>query len=171
MKAEMPERLARRPQWRGFPIPYTTMVGSDGVPNFKVTDIVAWEHCVAGHLCALCTEPLDYWCWYLGSIEHYQNENVFDLGMHRECAEYAARVCPYIAYGKAYGNEIGPVKGAVEIIELAPRESMSNEGVPIYLFRGRSKSIRVIPRGKVNFVKTGKLYEARLIVRRDARSC
>ena len=160
---EQPERLKRRPQYKGFPIPFTTMVGPDGVPHFKVTDLDAWRICVAELRCALCAEDLDYWVWYLGSREHVKRETFVDMAMHQDCAEYAATVCPYIAHGRAYGNHIEPIEG-VSIIELAPRESLSNKGVPMYLARGRRSNIR--PSDHIpNVVLTGTLLEAILVER------
>lgn len=159
----MPQRLAARPQWRGFPIPFTTLIDQDGKPNFKVTDIAAWHICVDESRCALCGDPLDYWVYYMGSKEHVEIEQFFDMAMHEECARYAAEVCPYIATGRAYGWEIGPTKGAT-VFELAPREEMSNEGVPIFLARGRRNSIRrVDDNPKHCFVRTGTLQDVQPI--------
>ena len=65
----------------------------------------------------------------------------FDLAMHKECAEYASLACPYIANGKAYGNTIKETKGAT-IYELCPRDALNNDGIPIFMARGRRSGIR-----------------------------
>jgi len=160
---EMPERLKARPQWKGMAVPFTTLIGlQDGVPNFKVTDRVAWDICIEEKLCALCGQPNDYWVWYIGSVQHMTREVVFDLGMHEDCARYAAVTCPYIAFGKAYGDHIKPTKGA-EIIEMGPRSAYSNEGVPVFLFKCRRDAVRVVSYDqdpRVKLAKTGTIVEA-----------
>jgi hypothetical protein len=158
--------MQKRPQYRGFAVPFTTFIGSDHIPNFKVTDTGAWHICVDELRCALCGEKLDYWVYYIGSEAHVKGEYFFDMAMHKDCAEYAIQVCPYIAFGKAYGYEIGPTAGAIEIYELAPREAMSNEGVPLFLARGRLSGIRRSSNSpRVTFVKSGTLAEVVPIAR------
>jgi len=163
---EMPDRLRRRPQFQGMPIPFSTLVGPDGMPDYKVTDVAAWHICMDEKLCFLCAEPLGYWCWYLGAKHHFENEIVYDLGAHEECCRYAAHICPYIAYGKAYGTHIKQKEG-VEIIELAPRELLSPKGVDIYLFRGRTSAAKKVHlKDGACLAKTGRLYDAVMVPRR-----
>ena len=168
---EMPPSLKARPQWHGMAVPFTTLIGLyDSVPNFKVTDAGAWQICVRDKLCALCGAPNGYWVWYIGSAEHMAKQVVFDLGMHEDCARYAAVTCPYIAFGKAYGDHVRPTKGA-EIIEMAPRSAMSNEGVPLFLFKCRRDAVQLVPYDhdrRINLVKTGTIVEAFRIPRRTA---
>lgn len=164
---EMPASLQARPQWKGLPIPFTTLVSAiDGEPNFKVTDQAAWEICVDEKRCALCGDPLPYWVWYIGSEQHIKDEVVFDLAMHEDCARYAALSCPYIALGKAYGDHIKPTKGA-RISELCPRSALSNEGIPLYLFKARrnSASLIYLPKFDLTMARTGKIVEYHLIDR------
>lgn len=168
-KIEMPDRLKRRPQWRGMAVPFTTLISLvDNVPNFKVTDRGAWDLCIDEKLCALCGERNEYWVWYIGSAHHLAKEVVFDLGMHQECALYAAVTCPYIALGKAYGDHCRPSKGA-QIIELCPRGELSNEGVPLFLFRCRRDAVKVVEYerdSRVKLAQTGTVAEAWSIPRR-----
>lgn len=171
----MPERLQRRPQWKGLPVFYTVLVGADDpdeVPNFKVTDMGRWEICMDERVCALCGEHLDYWVWWIGSEDHIKRQLFFDLYMHKECADYACYVCPYIAYGKAYGNHIRPSPGAV-IRELCPREVLGNEGVPVFLARGRRDAARKVSvkaerwSNPIPMAMSGSLYDVTPIPRRS----
>jgi hypothetical protein len=173
----MPDRLQRRPQWKGMPVPFITLVGAEDstqTPNFKTVDVALWEISVKQKLCGLCGEPLEYWCWWIGSEDHIRKQIFFDLHMHRECADYACYSCPYIAYGKAYGNTIRPSPGAT-IVELCPREELGNEGVPVFLARGRRDSVHVVTvkmdRGKpIWMAASGKLFDVTPIARRERTS-
>lgn len=173
----MPDRLQRRPQWKGMPVPYTVLIGAedpDEVPNFKVTDMALWAMSMEDRLCALCGEPLDYWVWWIGSEEHVRRQIFFDLYMHRECADYACYSCPYIAFGKAYGDHIRPSKGAI-IRELCPREVLGNEGAPVFLARGRRDAAHVVSaklgRGQpFPMASSGPLYDVTPISRRERTS-
>lgn len=164
----MPPALARRPQWKGMPVPYTTLISNEtGEPNFKVTDRAAWLIALADKLCALCGEALPYWVWYIGSAEHVSQEIVFDLAMHFDCAQWACLSCPYIALGKAYGNTIKPSPGA-QIQELCPRSALSNEGVPLFLFKARRDSAKAVYSEalQIQLAKTGPVVESHPIARR-----
>lgn len=97
----MPERLARRPQFRGFPVPYTTLTRADGTPDFKVTDESEREECLRRRLCALCGEKLDYWIAFIGAEALIELREFYDPAMHQECARYAARACPFLANSEA----------------------------------------------------------------------
>jgi len=151
-----------------MPIPFTTLVGlTDGVPNFKTTDRAAWEICLDEKLCALCGESLPYWVWYIGSADHVAKGVVFDLAMHRECADWACVSCPYIALGRAYGDHVKQTPGAV-IQELCPRSALSNEGVPLFLFRARRDNARKVWSQKldIHMATTGTIHESIPIERR-----
>jgi hypothetical protein len=59
----IPERLSKRPQYKGFAIPFTTLIDANGVPDFKVVTIDVWMQCAVEKLCGLCGEKLDAWVW------------------------------------------------------------------------------------------------------------
>jgi len=104
-ETEIPERLRQRPQHGGMAVPYTTLIDK-GVPDFKVMDDVHWLECLKHKLCALCGEGLEYWCWYIGTMNHIILERFVDMAMHEECARYAAKVCRYMAYTRAYSQHL-----------------------------------------------------------------
>ena len=98
----IPDRLARRPRdKRGYPIPYAVMVDSNGVPDFRVTDIEKWVFAVQHKRCGLCGEPLGARMAFVGGPKCHKYRVFTDLPMHRDCAEYALRVCPYLALPRA----------------------------------------------------------------------
>ena len=53
-----PRSLRQRPRWRGLPVPFTTLMGPDGVPDFRSVDGGSRERCLVQRLCGLCGEKL-----------------------------------------------------------------------------------------------------------------
>ncbi|MBM4438405.1 MAG: hypothetical protein FJ029_14525 [Actinobacteria bacterium] len=97
----MPPQLARRPLFRGYPVPFTTLIGPDGVPDFKVTDEAKREEVLRRRMCALCGEPLGYWIAFIGSETLIGLREFYDPAMHEACARYAAQTCPFLALSDA----------------------------------------------------------------------
>lgn len=95
----VPPRLARRPRdTRGYPIPANVLVDpATGRPDFRVTDVHRWARACLKKECSLCGEPLGRHMAFLGGPLSYENRYFTDLPMHRDCAEYALQVCPYLA--------------------------------------------------------------------------
>jgi hypothetical protein len=94
----MPSRIRALPRNRvGYPIPYFAAV-VDGELDFRVGDSTAYEACIRDRVCWVCGQ------------RRRRAENVFLIGpmcainrvsqdppSHAECAEYAAKVCPFLA--------------------------------------------------------------------------
>lgn len=95
----IPTRLAARPRdARGYPIPANVLVDSaTGKPDFRVTDIHKWAAACTNKTCSLCAEPLGRHMAFIGGPGSFRSRFFTDLPMHRECAEYALQVCPYLA--------------------------------------------------------------------------
>lgn len=94
----IPKRLALRPRdKRGYPIPYGVLVNSDGTPDFRITDQEKWMFAAQHRRCGLCGEPLGAKMAFVGGPLCHQYRYFTDLPMHRDCAEYALQVCPYLA--------------------------------------------------------------------------
>ena len=103
----IPDRLSRRPRdSRGFPQPFV-------VSDFRTTDGERWGYAVTQRRCGLCGEPLGSNIAFIGGPLSHESRLFTDVGMHRDCAEYALRVCPYLA--------IRPVKH-LETIKQVPDE-------------------------------------------------
>lgn len=100
--AEIPAYLKDRPRWSGFPIPFTTLIKPDGSPDFRVTDQQQWAKCVTRGLCGLCGQALVYWQAFIGGEKCKETHLFFDPAMHIECAEFAAKACPFIVGIKGY---------------------------------------------------------------------
>lgn len=109
----IPERMKHVPtDHRGLPIPYIVQRDRQGKPMFIVNDAAKVAQCGAFGLCGICGKPLGrrpdspsvgYFVGGPGCF--YMKAGAFlDPPMHRECAEYALRVCPYIA-NPSYGRD------------------------------------------------------------------
>src|SRR4051812_20921614 len=93
---EIPERLGRRPQYRGMVLPFIVVMDDEGHADFRVVDMDRWFECINGMLCSMCGQRLDYWVWYIGG-PNSSNEGVYiDLAMHEDCCFYSAAVCPFL---------------------------------------------------------------------------
>ena len=94
----IPARLSLRPtDNRGYPIPALVLVDKNGTPDFRVTDIEKWMRAYKVRTCALCGQPLGKHLAFVGGDKSHESRFFTDLPMHRDCAEYALKVCPYLA--------------------------------------------------------------------------
>jgi hypothetical protein len=87
---------------RGIPIPFLAMRDIDGTPHFTVNDHTRHLQCLAEDRCGICGKRLLRGRSFVGgpmSAFHPQGCYI-DPPMHQECAEYALRVCPYLAAPK-----------------------------------------------------------------------
>ena len=149
----IPARLAKRPMFKGMPIPVTTFVDASGLPDFKINDSHQWQRCVIGKLCALCGESLEYYSWFIGGPGQLEHHTFVDSPMHEGCARYAAAVCPFIAYGRGYANHVKGYEGTI-VDELAPAETLTNPKT-MYLMKVRRDSVKpFIEEGRA-FLRTG----------------
>lgn len=100
--AEPPARMRHLPMRGRFPVPPIFGVDDAGVPDFTVLDSKEWLRLVTEHACHMCGERLEWWCFFIGGDRSIHNRMFQDGAMHRECAEYALRVCPFLAQGRSY---------------------------------------------------------------------
>ncbi|KGT54005.1 hypothetical protein NY96_19685 [Xanthomonas citri pv. fuscans] len=93
-----PARVAALPRdRRGYPIPHSVAHDEDGVPDFRVIDPGKWQHAVRRRLCGVCGSPLGARLAFVGGPLSIRNRLFNDLPMHRDCATYAMRACPFLA--------------------------------------------------------------------------
>lgn len=92
----LPKRLARRSTYKGMPVPFLVMV-IDGVPDFRVTDPEKWALATTRGLCAICGDKLGVNIFFIGGPKSVETRYFTDPGMHKDCAEYSIKVCPYLA--------------------------------------------------------------------------
>lgn len=92
----MPERVARLPRdARGYPVPYFVAY-VNGVPDFRVADGEKKARCVERDLCWICGDKLGRFRAFLIGPMCAVNRISADPPMHRDCAEYSAKACPFL---------------------------------------------------------------------------
>lgn len=93
----VPKALRDRPKLKGFPLPFVAD-NPDGASDFRVLVPSRWLDCVAHRLCALCGKTMKGDVVFIGGPKTRQTLIFIDPGMHEECARYARKVCPYLAF-------------------------------------------------------------------------
>ena len=92
----VPNRLAGRPQTRGFVVPWFVAQDEHGNWDFRTADAGKLTQAVRGQLCWMCGEPLGRWQVFIVGPMCAINRVSSEPPSHRECAEYAAAVCPFL---------------------------------------------------------------------------
>lgn len=97
----LPSRMQALPvDHRGYPVPYF-VAWIDGAPDFRVADGEKLVKCVNERRCWLCGQHLgSYFAFVVGpmcSVNRVSSEPP----SHRECAEFALRVCPFLIMPRA----------------------------------------------------------------------
>lgn len=137
----IPARMSHLPlDRRGYPIPWIVMRDRHGVAHFTINDHAKVRQCAKFGLCGICGKalgthvpknPLKGAYFVGGPACFYSTRGAFlDPPMHRECAEYALRVCPYIAnpsYGKSIG--VGALTGDATPAGIAVIEHDASPGL------------------------------------------
>lgn len=110
----MPERINRLPiDDRGYPVPWFVEY-VNGKPDFRVIDGRKLVRAVKEKLCWICGEKLGtYLAFTIGPMCAI-NRTISEPPSHRECAEFSARVCPFLSLPKKKRDEEDLPAGAVE---------------------------------------------------------
>lgn len=82
-----------------------------GKPMFTINDTPKMERCIRQKLCSICGKKLTEGYWCVGGSRAFLHEfGVFiDPPLHRECAEYALKVCPFLA-ARSFSKSIGDAR-------------------------------------------------------------
>lgn len=108
-----PPRIARLPRDRGYPVPWF-VAWIDGVPDFRVVGPGKLENAMRYRRCWICGNPLGRYVTYVVGPMCAVNRVSSEPGSHRECAEYAARACPFLVRPHMVRREAGKPEEAVE---------------------------------------------------------
>jgi hypothetical protein len=119
----IPERMSLLPRdKRGLPIPFIVLRDATNTPHFTINDQTKVYRCVVNKLCGICGKPFETFhdsrgrpnprpqnagmTFVGGPMSALHKHGAYiDPPMHHECAEFALRVCPYIA-AKHYDTRI-----------------------------------------------------------------
>lgn len=119
LSIEIPKRVSRLPRdARGLPIPFVTFVDPvTGKPDFRVLDVQRQALCIKNKQCAICGQQLGKFIAFIGGPKSGESRAFVDPGMHRQCAEFAAKVCPFISRETAEYRDISE-KEEQTLVEL-----------------------------------------------------
>lgn len=123
----VPDRMRRLPiDERGFPVP-KFVPWFDGRPEFRGFDPDHLKMCVKLKRCWLCGQPLGVHQTFVIGPMCAVNRNSAEPPCHHECAEYAAKACPFLSQPKMRRN----TKGVPEDTIVAGIAIKRNPGVTL----------------------------------------
>jgi hypothetical protein len=93
---------------RGYPIFWSVYRDKSGKPHFQINDESKRIQALNTKFCPICGQTLEIMCVFVGGPQSaFHKLGAYnDPGMHPECAEYALKVCPYLA-APSYAGEVG----------------------------------------------------------------
>lgn len=107
---DMPARIARLPKdRRGYPIPYFVEdpAKTGGEPDFRVMNPPHFAKCVRHNYCWICGQPMGANKAFVVGPMCCVNLISSEPPSHRDCAQYAAQVCPFLSIPSAKRREKG----------------------------------------------------------------
>jgi hypothetical protein len=128
----VPERMKHLPiDDRGYPIP-EFVSNIDGKRDFRVVSLQHLANCIGHGVCWICGQRLEDWKVFvvgpIPAIRGISNEPP----SHAECAEFAARACPFLLLPKAQKRPIDNPE-----VQKLPGATTDNPGVCcLYTVRG-----------------------------------
>lgn len=104
---EAPARIRRlRLDHRGFPVPWF-VAWINGQADHRIIDTRKLEPAIKQRLCWTCGEPLGKTFAFVIGPMCAVNRVISEPPSHRECAEYAARACPFLSRPEAHRRTAG----------------------------------------------------------------
>ena len=139
----VPERMRRLPvDERGYPIP-EFVSNVDGKRDFRMVSLEHLARCIERDVCWICGESLDalkvFVVGPIPAIRGITNEPP----CHAECAEFAARACPFLLLPKAQHRPVDNPK-----VRKMPGATKGNPGL-CCLYTVRGYAYHEKPRGIV----------------------
>jgi hypothetical protein len=91
---------------RGYPVPWIVQRDLTGRPFFVLNDMQRTLACGRRKVCGICGHKLERDVWLIGGpgAAFHEHGAYLDPPMHRACATYALKVCPYI--GSRYTGRV-----------------------------------------------------------------
>jgi hypothetical protein len=97
LEACMPERIAKLPKDdRGYPVTYIAAF-INGKPDLGIQDYAKVLSCVREWRCHVCGEKLGKLGYFIAYEPIAKRPRFLDPAIHKECALYSLKVCPYLA--------------------------------------------------------------------------
>lgn len=103
---DLPRRIRQLPlDARGYPIPWFVETLADGARDFRVASASKRVSAVKQSLCWICGDRLGRHRVYVIGPMCAVNRTTSEPPCHRECAEFAARACPFLTKPLAKRDE------------------------------------------------------------------
>jgi hypothetical protein len=171
----MPPRVAALPRdRRGYPIPFIVQRDGNGDPIFTMNDTRLVARAAREGLCGICGQRLGAFKALVGgpASAFHPRGAYYDGPMHRDCAEFALQVCPWLAvprWSKRIGTRAvrpGAIpQGSVLIVE---DQTMHPDQPPVFVMviakcvnrfpDGRHKPVR--PYESVSYWRAGEAIDS-----------
>lgn len=91
----------------------------DGKPDFRIMDPEAFRRCCTFNLCWICGKNMGRFCTFVGGPLVAAQEVASEPPSHRECAIFAAQVCPYLAQGMELRRDAMPAHSETDFVSVA----------------------------------------------------
>lgn len=84
---------------RGYAIPFIVLRDKNDKAHFALNDDRMTEKCIREDRCSICGHEMHEDKWMIGGpMSTFHPQGCFvDIPVHKECGEYALKVCPYLA--------------------------------------------------------------------------
>lgn len=149
---KMPVAIRMLPVERGFPIPWF-VAKIDGMYDFRVVDTPKIAQAVKGKLCWICGQPIGrVFAFVIGPMCAI-NRIGSEPPMHRACAEWSARACPFLTQRQGRRREGALPDG---LVEPAGNMIMRQPGVALIWI---TDSYKVVPEGRGVLFQVGEPLE------------
>jgi hypothetical protein len=147
----MPDRIAALPvdPERGLPVPFF-VAQVDGKPDFRIAEADKVARCRQEYLCWICGQKLGRYMTFVIGPMCAVNRISAEPPMHRDCAEYSVKVCPFLLNPKQKRNP-KPIGGQSKA-ELAPMPGIGIERNPGVMLEWVTVSYALVPDGRGNFL-------------------
>jgi hypothetical protein len=80
----------------GYPIP-VVIQGNVARPDYGAIDFAKFSQIIREKRCGICGGELGILMCFIGGPDSLHSRRFSDAAMHQACANYAVRVCPFIA--------------------------------------------------------------------------
>lgn len=152
----IPPKILKLPVHRGYPVPYFTAwldgeratPRGQGVPDFRVTFPNAIAQCYKEKLCWVCGGSLYAWKAFVIGPMCAVNRTSAEPPSHVDCADWAAKACPFLARPHAKRRDTSDVPGRAE--KMPGVAIMRNPGAA-GVWVVKKYSLKRDPRGGVLF--------------------
>lgn len=125
----VPPRIARLPHNAvGYPIPWFVATLEDGARDFRIASQERYWDAIRFKLCWICGQPAGRFVAFTVGPMCAVNRISGEPPGHRDCAVYAARVCPFLANPNMHRRESGR---PAEMIPAAGEMITRNPGVAL----------------------------------------